>query len=68
MRCTYQDCPHHRLKAGEVNIIYDDDNQGTGYDHPRFHWPRFWERVLSSLVNAVIYGGGIVLLRAIGLL
>ena len=46
----------------------DDDRQGAGYDHPRFHWPRFWERVLSSLVNAVIYGGGIVLLRAIGLL
>lgn len=65
-------CGCHRPIKQALNAlgVNDDveDTQRPGYDHPRFNWARFYERVLSSLINATIYGGGVVLLKGLGVL
>ena len=39
-----------------------------GYDAKRINWPRLWERVLASVINAIFYGTLLVAAKALGLL
>ena len=52
-----------------------DDELRTGnfnfdlsYDAHRINWPRLWERVISSVINATFYGTLLVLAKMIGLM
>ena len=46
----------------------EDGVSGLDYDARRINWPRLWERVIASVINATFYGGLLVMAKALGLL
>ena len=45
-----------------------DAQSNLDYDARRINWPRLWERVIASVINATFYGGLLVMAKALGLL
>ena len=56
------------LAEGTDLMTPDGRSYDFGYDARRVNWPRLWERVLASVINAVFYGTLLVVAKVLGLL